>query len=131
MISNSSILTVRDYQVYVSLGCTQEEQTITQPVLFTCEIIFSGPESLNFEKTDQLQDAIDYVEVCLALKRAATRKSHQLIEHLGRNGLIEIIEVLKRKNSSLHGIVKLTSVKVRPPVEGLLGGVSWTCHANF
>ncbi len=131
MINNPSVLTVRDYQVYVSLGCTPEEQTITQPVLFTCEIIFSAAEDLSFEKTDQLQDAIDYVEVCQALKRAATRKSHQLIERLGRNGLNEIVEVLKRKNSNLNGVVKLTSVKVRPPVESLLGGVSWTCHAYF
>lgn len=125
----SSVLSIQDYQVYVSLGCSADEQALLQPVLLTCEISFS--EEQNFESSDQLEDAIDYVQVCETLKKSARSKPYHLIEHLGSTALKEVIQYLKSSHSNLHGTVKLKSVKLRPPVENLLGGVSWTCQSRF
>ena len=126
---SSYVLSIQDFQVAVSLGCSPLEQSGHQPVLFTCEISFAGPQK--FELSDQLKDAIDYVQVCEALKKSAVSKSYNLIEHLGHEAINEVINYLKASHANVHGTIKLKSVKLRPPVENLLGGVSWTCQSHF
>ena len=71
---------IENFEAYVSLGCSKEEQSFTQPVHISVYIIFST--KISAEQTDQLVDAIDYVQICEKLNSAATKKSYHLIEHL-------------------------------------------------
>lgn len=118
---------INDYEVWVSLGCSKEEQSYRQPVLFNLEIEFHTP--VRGETTDQLSDAIDYVAVTDLLKLSAESKSYQLIESMCFDATETVSKYLKQQQAI--GLLKLSVLKQRPPVLNLNSGVSWTCQRRL
>jgi dihydroneopterin aldolase len=124
---NISVMKVNDYEVWVSLGCSKEEQSFKQPVLFNLEIEFHSP--VQGEITDQLSDAIDYVAVTDLLKLSAESKSYQLIESMCYEATEKLTYYFKQRQ--VVGLFKLSVLKLRPPVPHLNSGVSWTCQRHL
>lgn len=116
---------VENFEAYVSLGCSKEEQSFPQPVHISVRLLFS--KTIAGEQTDQLQDAIDYVAICDVLNRTATQKSYQLIESMA----FECMEALTPLLNHYSGQLNVTVKKLRVPVKQLQGGVSWTCQKLF
>lgn len=120
-------MSIQDYEVWVNLGCSDEEKTHKQPILFNLEIFFS--QDLPACKTDQLEDAVDYVKLTSILKVIATSKSFNLIEHLNLLAFNGVVEYLKSKD--IKGDVKLSIKKVRVPVDYLRNGVVFSCETSL
>ncbi|MEQ1723807.1 MAG: dihydroneopterin aldolase [Pseudobdellovibrio sp.] len=118
---------IQDYEVWVNLGCSTEEQKHAQPVHFNLEINFDSP--VLGCKTDNLNDAIDYVKVTSILKMISTEKPFQLVEHLNYQAFSGVIEYLKAKE--LKGEIKLSVKKIRVPVENLKNGVVFSCEIKL
>lgn len=123
---------IQDFEVWVHLGCTTEEQAHAQPVHFTFEINFKNP--VPGCQTDQLDDAIDYVKITGILKKASSEKKFQLIEHLNQqafNAVIDYLKTRKLKAEKLKAEIKLSVKKIRVPVENLRNGVVFSCEAEL
>ena len=118
---------INEYEVWVSLGCSTEEQSMKQPVLFSVQFEFTSNQSC--EKSDQLTDAIDYVAVTDILKKSAESKSYHLIEHMCFEATEKVFEHLNSK--SVKGVLKVELLKLRPPVPNLKAGVSWLCQRQL
>jgi 7,8-dihydroneopterin aldolase/epimerase/oxygenase len=118
---------IQDYEVWVNLGCSAEEQKHTQPVHFNLEINFDKP--VLGCTSDHLNDAIDYVKVTSILKVISTEKPFHLIEHLNHQAFSGVIEYLKTKD--LKGEVRLSVKKIRVPVENLNNGVVFSCEIKL
>ncbi len=86
-------LRINKFEVWVHLGCSIEERKHTQPVHFTLEIKFL--KNLSGSETDQLTDAIDYVELAECIKTVALIKPYHLIEHLNQEIFNALIFILK------------------------------------
>ncbi len=125
--STYSTLQIHDYEVWVSLGCTEAEQSMKQPVHFNVQFEFSS--KISGEITDQLADTVDYVQLTDILKKSAESKSYQLIESMCFEATDKISEYLFLKN--LNGHLKIKILKLRAPVPHLKSGVSWTCQRHL
>ena len=118
---------VQDFEVWVHLGCSTEEQKFTQPVHFNLEINFTNP--VLGCQTDNLIDTVDYVKITSILKMIATEKAFSLIEHLNYRAFSGVVEYLKSKN--VGGEVRLSVKKIRVPVENLRNGVVFSCETTL
>lgn len=123
----SQKLKIQDFEVWVHLGCSTEEQKHAQPVHMTLEINFKNP--ILGCQTDHLDDTIDYVKMTSIMKMIATEKPYQLIEHLSHQCLLGLLEYLKSKN--VKATIQLSVQKIRVPVDNLRNGVVFTCEANL
>lgn len=120
-------LKVQDYEVWVHLGCTKDEQVFTQPVHFTVEIQFE--KAVKGFDTDKLSDTIDYVELTALIKSRCMKGPFHLIEHLNEEVFSILYEFLKLKQ--VKGYVIVQAKKIRVPVENLRSGVVFTCEAEL
>ncbi len=122
-----SEMKIKNYEVWVSLGCTKEEQSFPQPVHFNIEILFTS--KVLAESTDQLQDSLDYVAITDTIRAAAESKSYHMIEHLG----FSVAEALKSKINGqyLGSTLIVRTHKLRVPVKNLHDGVEWSCKLNL
>lgn len=120
-------LKIKDFEVWVHLGCAVEEQKHSQPVEFTLNIEFS--KNLKGYQTDSLHDAVDYVRLTEIMKSVASKKNYKLIEHLNHEVFVALIADIKTKDVS--GEIALTIRKVRVPVENLRSGVEFTCQQTL
>lgn len=120
-------LKIKDFEVWVHLGCAVEEQKHSQPVEFTLSIEFS--KNLAGYKTDSLHDAVDYVRLTEIMKSVASRKNYKLIEHLNYEVFTALMADIKTKDVS--GEMTLTIRKIRVPVENLRSGVEFTCQQTL
>lgn len=120
-------LKIKDFEVWVHLGCAIEEQKHSQPVEFTLNIEFS--KNLAGYHTDSLHDAVDYVRLTEVMKTVASSKNYKLIEHLNHEVFKALIADIKTKDVS--GEIALTIRKVRVPVENLRSGVEFTCQQTL
>ncbi|MBC7420123.1 MAG: dihydroneopterin aldolase [Bdellovibrio sp.] len=120
-------LKVQDYEVWVHLGCTKDEQTFTQPVHFTVDIQFE--KAVKGFDTDRLADTIDYVELTALIKSKSMRGPFHLIEHLNEEVFTILYEFLKLKQ--VKGKLIVQAKKIRVPVENLRNGVVFTCEAEL
>ncbi len=118
--SNYSSMHVKDYSVYVHLGCSKEERTHKQEVRFNIDLSF--PENPPGEVTDQLSDTVCYFEICEIIKKHVAEREFQLIETLSYNCLKLIKERYPQPN------ISVSCHKVTPPVENLKGGVEYVCR---
>jgi FolB domain-containing protein len=118
-----SEMKIKNYEAWVSLGCTTQEQSLTQPVLFNIEISFAS--KVLAEDTDRLQDSLDYVELTNTVKEEAEMKSYSMVEHLG----FSVAHALKNKIGKQYPGSTLTVRvhKLRAPVKNLHDGVEWSC----
>ncbi len=110
----------------MSLGCTEAEQSILQPVHFSLVIHFH--ENIKGCTTDQLTDAVDYVSLTNLIKKISLQKPYHLIEHLCFLVHEELTKELKNKKILCDLTTNLK--KVRPPVESLQSGVEFSCHSK-
>lgn len=115
---------IQNYEVWVSLGCTKEEQKFTQPVNVSVFIDFI--DNLNGCYSDLLTEAVDYVSVTQAIKQIALNKSYHLIEHLCHEIILQLIQDLKKQNIKCR--LKVDMQKLRVPVENLKDGVIFSCE---
>ncbi len=120
-------LKLQDYEVWVHLGCTSEEQKFTQPVHFSIDLRFH--KNLEAVNTDDLKDAVDYVTLASIIKAVAEKKKYHLIEHLCYEALLKVADFLKEK--LVQGEVAVHVHKLRVPVENLRDGVVFTCTATL
>lgn len=116
---------IENFEAFVKLGCSKEEQVFTQPVHISVKISFST--EIAGEITDQLSHAVDYVAICEKINSTALNKSYHLIEHLSYECLQAVLPLLKK----FSGEVLVTVKKIRVPVAQLQGGASWTCRKQF
>ncbi|MDD3875201.1 MAG: dihydroneopterin aldolase [Bacteroidales bacterium] len=102
-------------EFYAYHGCFSEEQIIGNKFL----VDFSFDYETNIvEKTDNLNDAIDYQSVYNVINAEMQKKS-KLLEHIGRR----IIIAVKSKYPSVKNIVIKIS-KCNPPIGGKMDLVS-------
>ena len=120
-------MTIQDFEVWVHLGCSSEEQKYMQPVHYNFEINFANP--VLGCRSDQLEDAVDYIKIANILKTISTEKNFRLIEHLNHQAFNAVLEYLKSKN--LKAEVKLSVKKIRVPIENLRNGVVFSCEAEL
>jgi dihydroneopterin aldolase len=117
-MSSSVVLSVEDYSVLCSLGCTAEERATLQEVRASVRIRFAqAPKAC---ETDQLQDTLCYAEVCARIKQVVESKGYQTVEHLAR-AIVLRLETLISKDD----VWSLKIHKVNPPIQGLRGGVTF------
>ncbi len=124
---SKSKMKICDYEVSVSLGCSLAEQSLVQPVLFNIHIEIKS--TVIGEKSDRLEDAIDYVELTDLVKKTAQKKSYHLIEHMNSEVSNQILALLRSKKIS--GILSVSLLKLRPPVENLKSGVEWITQTEI
>ena len=117
-------LKISKLEVWVALGCSNEERSQTQPVYFTLEIKFL--KNLSGSETDQLNHAVDYVHLTDVIKTTAKQKPYQLIEHMNSEVFNSL--TLSLKQHQIFADVQLSVKKIRVPVEGLTDGVEFTCQ---
>ncbi len=109
-------LEVKDFSVHVHLGCTQKEREKAQEVRISINLVF--PEAPPACATDQLKDTICYAHLCSALKDVCTQNEFCTIERLTSVMMGELKKLL-----SPTIVITLRVHKVRPPIDGLFGGV--------
>lgn len=118
-----SRLSLNDLSLFVHLGCSTKERFALQEVTLSVEMEFLKPPP--GEKTDRLEDTLCYGEICNTLKNFVKIRHFQLIEKMAR----ECLSLLRKKYPST--LIRLTLHKKNPPVEGLSGGVKYTCGEEF
>lgn len=117
-----SCLKIKDYQAWVHLGCSKEEQTFVQPVLLN--ISFSFFDKVEAETTDELSHSIDYVEIVKIVDQTCAAKPFNMIEHLAKSITENIAKSLQKH---YRGDLEVSVLKVRVPVKNIQSGVEWTC----
>ena len=102
----------------VRLGCDAAERAGPQLVELDARIRFARP--LDACHTDDLDDTVCYAALAESCRRLAASREFHLIEHLGH-------ELHRTLRAHLPDGARLTLSlrKVAPPVEGLIGGVSF------
>lgn len=119
-------LKINAYEVWVSLGCSKEEQSLAQPVHVDIVLVFKN--QCVGAKTDNLIDSLDYVALTNTIKAVAQNKSYQLIEHLCFSIHEKLLLDLKKHNFT--GQLTTSAKKIRPPVNSLQGGVEFLCQSE-
>lgn len=117
------ILKIRDLSLQVGLGCTKEERSRPQEVRVNVELRFV--ETPACVRTDDLRDAICYAKISEALALHAVEREFHLVEKMAGDFLNIVNRIVEGR-----AVVQLSVHKVRPPVEGLLGGVEYTIGAG-
>ena len=94
-----------------------------QEVLFSVEMEFREniPEA---ERTDSIESACCYEKACRILRDCAKGREFHLIEHLAGCALSALTKEFPSVRLSL-------TIHKTPSVEGLKGGVSYTCGSCF
>lgn len=111
-------LCIRDLSLSVHLGWPAEERAERQEVRVSLELRYlSAPEGA---ATDDLSDTLCYARICEAFARHAAAHEFRLVEKLAQD-LYGVAKELTGERAQLA----LTLHKVRPPVNGLLGGVEY------
>jgi len=109
---------IRDLQLQVRLGCSAEERSVPQEVRVSIDFrFFDEPKGA---LSDDLKDTICYARVCEALRHQVEGREYRLVEKLAAD-FYGVVKLLVEGRAE----VSLTVHKVRPPIEGLLGGVQY------
>ncbi len=111
-------LSVNQFSVSVNLGCTPAERALLQEVRFSLSFVFPIPPEAC--QSDELAHTICYGEVCDSISAAVKGRPFATIEAMWTAAAASVRPHLKRDTS-----VVLTLHKVRPPIDGLLGGVTY------
>lgn len=119
-------LRINSYEVWMSLGVTKDEQTNLQPVHFDITLQFDKP--VKGSASDNLDDAINYVDLTYHVKKIATTRPFNLIENVCFITHQHLTEYLK--TYGFAGELTTEVTKVRVPVTSLLGGVKFTCQSK-
>ena len=116
-------LSIHDLSLFAYIGSTSEERATPQEISLSIKMEF--PLSPSAEITDNLEDTLCYKEVCEMLKEFIKSNPFHLIEKMAK----ECFAFLKNSYPSMR--IRLTLHKKHPPIEGLKGGVEYTCGDAF
>ncbi len=118
----TSYLTLEDIEVFLHLGCSHNERRTTQRVHVSVHFRFGAPPAGC--QTDRLSDTLCYAAVTKAVVHLSTQKEFHLIEHFAQ----ECFQALRKTARAVQEDVKLkiTIHKIRPPVNELKGGATFT-----
>ena len=109
---------IRDLRLNARLGCSVEERSVPQEIRVSVEFRFS--QCPKGAVSDDLTDTICYARVSEVLREHLRNREYCLVEKMAADfhrNLQPIVEGRAEISLSVH--------KVRPPVEGLLGGVEY------
>lgn len=125
------VMKINQYEVWVNLGCSKEEQSFVQPVQFNISLHFH--KHLKGCVTDQIADAVDYVALTDRIKTIAEQKPYQLVEHMCFLVHQDLVLWLSKwfKDSGYTGELVTELRKLRPPVKSIQGGVEFTCRSEL
>ena len=112
---------IHDLSLFVHLGCSLQERSVLQEVRVFIDVVFTAPPL--GEKTDCLDDTICYDEMCHLLRDYVKDRQFQLVEKMAR----ECLSILNKKYP--FAFIRLTCHK-QAPVEGLRGGVRYSCGVS-
>ncbi len=110
-----SVITIKNMEFYAFHGCFDEEQRIGTH--FSVDISFET-SSVLAEKTDKVEDTVDYSKVYQVIKQEMNKPSH-LLEHVARR----IINAIKQGFPAIEKI-SVEVKKLNPPVGGKMDYVS-------
>ena len=116
-----STISIEQMEFYAYHGCFKEEQIIGTRFLVDLYLETNTEEA---EKTDDLEDTVNYQEVYLLVKKEMDIKS-KLLEHVGRRILDSIMKRFPRLVSA-----ELKISKMNPPLGGKIKNVSITLRAE-
>ena len=115
----SAVLEFRGARLDVRLGCSAEERAAPQPVDLDLALRFRGlPPAC---ASDRLEDTVCYAELIEAARKLCAGREFALVERLAHE-LFTHLRPLVRADAELW----LRATKLRPPVEGLAGGVAFS-----
>jgi dihydroneopterin aldolase/2-amino-4-hydroxy-6-hydroxymethyldihydropteridine diphosphokinase len=116
-------LKASDLCLWIHLGCTAEEQASRQEVRVSFELTLPKlPEACT---SDELRDTICYAEICEKLRKFCTESKFKTIETLTYR-CMELVSVGLPEDLA----IKVAVHKVRPPVDTLHGGASFTLERS-
>jgi dihydroneopterin aldolase len=111
-------LSLRDLSLWVRLGCTPEERKQAQEVRIRVDLRFhDAPEGI---RSDELKDTICYARLSMAFRERLAGREFQLVERIAAELFEETQKLVEGR-----ALISLVAHKVRPPVEGLTGGVEY------
>ena len=114
-----AILEFRGARLDVRLGCSAEERAMPQAVDLDLAVRFAGvPPAC---ASDRLEDTVCYAELIEAARKACAGREFNLVERLAHE-LFTRLRPLVPADAELW----LRATKLRPPVEGLHGGVAFS-----
>lgn len=116
-----STISIEQMEFYAYHGCFKEEQIIGTRFLVD---LYLETNTDKAEKTDDLEDTVNYQEVYLLVKKEMDIKS-KLLEHVGRRILDSIMKRFPRLVSA-----ELKISKMNPPLGGKIKNVSITLRAE-
>ncbi len=116
-----STISIEQMEFYAYHGCFKEEQIIGTRFLVD---LYLETNTEKAEKTDDLEDTVNYQEVYLLVKKEMDIKS-KLLEHVGRRILDSIMKRFPRLVSA-----ELKISKMNPPLGGKIKNVSITLRAE-
>lgn len=115
-MNSPTVLSVQDFSILCSLGCTAEERATLQEVRASIEIRFSQtPKAC---ESDSLEDTVCYAALCTKIKEVVDSKSFHTVEHLAQEIYKSLTKIISENN-----LWRLKIHKVNPPIAGLRGGV--------
>jgi dihydroneopterin aldolase len=112
------VMKIEGLQLKAKLGCTPEERSVRQEVRVDIEFRFAQPPQGAL--SDDLRDTICYAKVSEALREHVSTREYNLVEKLASDFRAVIGSMVEGR-----ALVSVTVHKVRPPVEGLIGGVKY------
>lgn len=116
-MSQTSSLSIRDFQLMVHLGVGEEERGTKQNILIDIELIFRDPPVACH--SDEISDTTDYVLLCESLRERLTARSYKTIEKMAKEAFDTLAQVLAtRLPEALEIVIK----KPQVDIPGLQGG---------
>ncbi|MBU2649466.1 MAG: dihydroneopterin aldolase [Bacteroidetes bacterium] len=112
-----STISLENLEFYAYHGCFKEERIIGTRFLVD---LFLETDTTKAEKTDNIQDTVNYQEVYLLIKSEMEQPSH-LLEHVARR----ILDSLKAHYPQVSA-ARVKVSKMNPPLGGKLERVSVT-----
>lgn len=109
-------LEIRSFRSWVRLGCSVEERAFPQEVELSLVLAFRAvPEGT---RSDLLADTLCYAEICQDMDATCRAGEYALVERLAE----ALIGKVRQRVGDRAGL-DLRVHKLRPPIEGLRGGV--------
>ncbi len=114
-----SVLEFSRARLRICIGCTAEERAVPQDVDLDVAIRFAAPPRAC--ETDQLTDTVNYSDLIMAARDLCAKREFKLVERLAAELHAKLLAELP-PDAELW----LRVTKLRPPVEDLHGGVSFS-----
>ena len=111
-------LFVRDFSLFIRLGCEEKERELPQEVMINIELRFFEPPQAT--ETDILEDTICYAKLIQALENYCEGKVFNLLEKLAAD-LTGVIKEFIAGQAAMSLVVH----KVNPPIKNLNGGTQY------